>query len=227
MSENEKAEARYSKGDQLAIAHGKSNVGVRGEIFWTGANKYGPGFRYGLKDESGETYWVDEADLGPVEGAPPPPARKPAPSGPAKDPIAKGATVEIIGGKEGVGQSGEIFWTGDSKYGQGMRYGVKTPDGTTYWVDGMFVNQTAGAPARSEGGGGGGGSDGGGGGGFRDDDFRDGGDFQDGGFQQGTPAPAPTPPTFDDDEPPLNDEDVRFDADDFGGGEFSDEDSPF
>lgn len=220
MSENQKPQARYAKGDHLAIAHGKSNVGVRGEIFWTGANKYGPGFRYGLKDESGETYWVDEADLGPVEGAPPPPARKPAPSGPAKDPIAKGATVEITGGKEGVGKSGEVFWTGDSKYGQGMRYGVKTPDGTTYWVDEAFVTQTA-APAPSESGSRGGGE-------FRDD-FRDGGDFRGGDFKDAgdfQDGPAPTPPAFDDDEPPLDDDDVRFDADDFGDSEFTD-DSPF
>ncbi|MFT5353201.1 MAG: hypothetical protein ACI9KE_000399 [Polyangiales bacterium] len=230
MSENEKDAARFSKGDQLAIAHGKSNVGVRGEIFWTGANKYGPGFRYGLKDENGETYWVDEADLGPIEGAPPAPARKAAPTGPAKDPIAKGATVEITSGKEGVGQSGEVFWTGDSKFGQGMRYGVKTPDGTTYWVDGMFVTQTAGAPA-------------GGSNEFREaprsksgsNDFSDGG-FSDGGFSDSgfsdnefSDAPASTPaapPSFGD-EPPLEDDDVRYDADDFGGGEFSDDDSPF
>ena len=241
MSENEKAAARYSKGDQLAIARGKSDVGVRGEIFWTGANKYGPGFRYGLKDESGATYWVDEADLGPVEGAPPPPPRKPAPSGPAQAPIAKGATVKITSGKEGVGQSGEVFWTGDSKYGEGMRYGVKTPDGTTYWVDGTFVTQTGDAPPRSESGGGSSrsdsrassrgesrGSSSARGNDFREDDFGDfrDDDFQDGGFHEST-APAPTPPTFDDDEPPLDDDDVRFDADDFGGGEFSDDDNPF
>ena len=182
----------------MAIAHGKANVGVRGEIFWAGANKYGPGFRYGLKDEHGETYWVDEADLGPVEGAPPPPPPKAAPSGPAKDPIAKGATVEITGGREGVGQSGEIFWTGDSKYGKGMRYGVKTSDGTTYWVDEAFVTQTAAAPARSA---------------DASNDFRDG------------PTSA-APPAFDD-EPPLDDDDVRFDADDFGDDGFSDEDLPF
>lgn len=226
MSENDTGSARYSKGDQLAIARGKADVGVRGEIFWAGANKYGPGFRYGLKDERGATYWVDEADLGPIEGAPPPPPPKPAPSGPAKDPIAKGATVEITGGREGVGKCGEVFWVGDSKFGQGMRYGVKTPDGTTYWVDGMFVDQTAAAPAgssdssdsrrretrsaRSD---------------ESNDDFSD--DFSDD-FNEFSDEPAskpPTPPAFDDDEPPLDDDDVRYDADDFGGDD--DEDMPF
>lgn len=220
MSEDDKASARYSKGDQLAIAHGKSNVGVRGEIFWTGANKYGPGFRYGLKDENGETYWVDEADLGPIEGAPPPPPPKAAPTGPAKDPIAKGATVKITGGREGVGKSGEIFWVGDSKFGQGMRYGIKTPDGTTFWVDGMFVDQTAAAPARASG--------------SNDsprtsrssssNEFNDGGDFNE--FSDVPASSMPTAPPSFDDEPPLEDDDVRYDADDFGG-DFNDEDMPF
>lgn len=202
MSENENAAPRYSKGDQLAIAHGKADVGVRGEIFWSGANKYGPGFRYGLKDQSGVTYWVDEADLGPIEGAPPAPPPKAAPSGPPQDPIPKGATVKITSGKEGVGESGEVFWTGDSKYGQGMRYGVKTPDGTTYWVDGMFVTQTADAPARAS---------------SESDEFRD------GPAARSTPQSAPPA----DDEPPIDDDDVRYDADDFSDDGFSDEDLPF
>ncbi len=47
----------------------------------------------------------------------------------------KGATVRIVGGREGIGEVGEIFWWGDSKFGAGMRAGVTGADGTKYWVD--------------------------------------------------------------------------------------------
>lgn len=47
----------------------------------------------------------------------------------------KGASVRIIGGREGLGEVGEIFWWGDSKFGDGMRAGVTGADGTKYWVD--------------------------------------------------------------------------------------------
>jgi hypothetical protein len=49
--------------------------------------------------------------------------------------FGKGARVKIIGGLEGVGAVGEIFWWGESKYGEGMRAGVSTDDDQTYWVD--------------------------------------------------------------------------------------------
>lgn len=49
--------------------------------------------------------------------------------------FAKGERVRIIGGREGVGEIGEIFWWGDSKFGEGMRAGVTGADGTKYWVD--------------------------------------------------------------------------------------------
>ena len=49
--------------------------------------------------------------------------------------FTKGSKVKIVGGKEGVDAVGEIFWWGDSKYGDGMRAGVKTTGGQTYWVD--------------------------------------------------------------------------------------------
>ncbi|MEM1347433.1 MAG: hypothetical protein AAGI01_02685 [Myxococcota bacterium] len=48
----------------------------------------------------------------------------------------KGVTVKIVGGTDGVGVVGEIFWWGNSKYGEGMRAGVRGPgEEETYWVD--------------------------------------------------------------------------------------------
>ncbi len=49
--------------------------------------------------------------------------------------MEKGARVRIVGGYEGVGEVGDIFWWGESKFGEGMRAGVTAEDGTKYWVD--------------------------------------------------------------------------------------------
>ena len=50
--------------------------------------------------------------------------------------FGKGVRVKIVGGTEGVGKTGNIFWWGESKYGEGMRAGVKGDDADeTYWVD--------------------------------------------------------------------------------------------
>ena len=218
---------KYDKGTSMAIARGKANVGVRGTIFWSGANKYGSGFRYGLKDDSGATYWVDEADLGSPEDAPPAPPSAPQAKPPAgangggpKAPLEKGARVEITGGREGVGAEGEVFWTGDSKFGEGMRYGVKSDEGTTYWVDGAFVNELAGAPkgSGSKGSAKPSGSRRDDASAFRDDrdDFRD--EFSDdlpsaqaiAGEVDVDPASMPEPPPMDD--APFDDSDFRDDA---------------
>ena len=51
--------------------------------------------------------------------------------GPGEGGFGKGARVKIIGGVEGVGHVGEIFWWGESRYGEGMRAGVKGPDEDT------------------------------------------------------------------------------------------------
>lgn len=61
------------------------------------------------------------------------PAQPPRASG--ERAFEKGAKVRILGGREGVGEVGEIFWWGDSKFGDGMRAGVTGEDGTKYWVD--------------------------------------------------------------------------------------------
>ena len=49
--------------------------------------------------------------------------------------FGKGDRVRIVGGREGVGEFGEIFWWGESKFGDGMRAGVTADSGTKYWVD--------------------------------------------------------------------------------------------
>lgn len=54
-------------------------------------------------------------------------------SGPRK--FGKGERVRIIGGREGIGEIGEIFWWGESKFGDGMRAGVSTEAGDKHWVD--------------------------------------------------------------------------------------------
>lgn len=46
----------------------------------------------------------------------------------------KGTRVEITGGRQGVGQTGTIFWKGPNKFGPGERFGVRGDDGSTYWV---------------------------------------------------------------------------------------------
>lgn len=60
--------------------------------------------------------------------------------------MEKGERVEITGGRDGVGQIGEIFWKGPNKFGPGDRYGVRADDGATYWVVEADI-QRSGAPA--------------------------------------------------------------------------------
>lgn len=149
MSDEAEGKPQFAKGDRAAVVSGTKDLGVRGEVFWIGENKYGPGMRYGLRGDDGETYWVDEANIGAEDGAPPAPEPPPADEGP---PIAKGARVEITGGKQGVGVQGEVFWAGESRYGPGMRYGIRAADDETYWVDGRFVQEIEAAPEASGGG---------------------------------------------------------------------------
>lgn len=59
--------------------------------------------------------------------------------------MEKGERVEIVGGRDGVGQIGAIFWKGPNKFGPGDRYGVRADDGATYWVVEAEI-QRSGAP---------------------------------------------------------------------------------
>jgi len=143
VSDEKPSGPRWAKGDQVAVVAGRKNLGVRGEVFWVGENKYGPGWRYGLRDSMGETIWASEDNLGPPEEAPPEPEREVRPV------LEKGTIVEITSGREGVGQQGEVFWVGDSRYGAGKRYGIKAQDGETWWADEAQVEVIS-APAKQE-----------------------------------------------------------------------------
>jgi len=151
MSEEpNKSEPRFDKGERAAIVKGRKGVGVRGEVFWVGPNKYGEGMRFGLKGDDGLTYWVDEADIGTEAEAPPAPP--PPPAGPI---LEKGDRAEIVSGKD-AGKQGEVFWVGQSRYSTDMRYGMKDDDGETYWVDQPIVRKVGGStenpdPPRSDG----------------------------------------------------------------------------
>ncbi len=136
-------ELKLEKGARVAIVAGRKGAGVRGEIFWIGENKYGPGMRYGVRGDDAETYWVDEASLGPESAAPAPPPRQ------AKPPLAKGARVEIVKGRD-KGKLGEVFWVGESKFGVGMRYGVRGDDEETYWVDEQLVEPSDAPPPEGQ-----------------------------------------------------------------------------
>ncbi len=146
----------FDKGDRAAIINGPKDVGVRGAVFWVGENKYGPGMRYGLRGDDGTTYWVDDNQIGKEEDAPPAPEKRPVVDNPGTGSgpgvtFAKGDSVKIIAGSAGVGSVGDVFWSGASKYGEGMRYGVRV-DEDTYWVDGHQVEAAAAGSAAPSGG---------------------------------------------------------------------------
>lgn len=60
--------------------------------------------------------------------------------------MEKGARVRIVGGRQGKGQLGNIFWKGPDKFNGGERFGVKADDGETYWVSERDVEEATGAP---------------------------------------------------------------------------------
>ena len=68
----------------------------------------------------------------------------------AKAKFQKGARVEIVDGRSGVGVSGEIFWKGESRYTDGERLGVRGDDGETYWVDDSEVQAATGEAPKQD-----------------------------------------------------------------------------
>lgn len=48
--------------------------------------------------------------------------------------MEKGARVRITGGRNGKDETGEVFWKGPNKWGEGERLGVRGDNGETYWV---------------------------------------------------------------------------------------------
>jgi hypothetical protein len=137
--------ATYDKGDRVAIVGGRQGIGERCEVFWIGENKYGPGMRYGVKNESGTTYWVDESDVVAEANAGdvPKPAPKPAGEGAS---FERGDHVVIIDGPD-KGQKGEVFWTGASRYSNQSRYGIKSGE-DTFWADANQVEASPDQPKR-------------------------------------------------------------------------------
>lgn len=49
------------RGDRVRWTEGEQPL--EGEVFWLGPNKFGPGTRCGVKDDDGETHWVDSRKL--------------------------------------------------------------------------------------------------------------------------------------------------------------------
>lgn len=121
--------AKFAKGDRVGIVGGRQGKGMRGEVFWIGESRYGKGARYGIRGDDGETYWIDEQQVGAETDVPAPELPEPG------EPLAKGTRVQITRG-EAAGTLGEIFWVGESKYGRGPRYGIRDDGGETHWIDG-------------------------------------------------------------------------------------------
>ena len=95
----------FDKGDRAAIVNGKG-AGTRGEVFWVGENKYGPGMRFGLRGDDGETYWIDETNIGSEDAAPPAPEIPKREAGPA---LSKGDTVRITAGQGAGPRSNRVL----------------------------------------------------------------------------------------------------------------------
>jgi hypothetical protein len=62
------AEESIEKGSRVEIVGGRSGQGAKGEVFWVGPSQYGPGERYGVRGDDGETYWVDGRHVVPEGG---------------------------------------------------------------------------------------------------------------------------------------------------------------
>ena len=121
----------FDRGATVKIVGGKQGVGEVGEIFWWGESKYGDGMRAGVKSPDGETYWVDEADLGwPDEEIP----AEVVEAAKEASEFGRGDRVRVKSGKD-QGAEGTIFWWGESKWGKGMRAGVETGEGEKLWID--------------------------------------------------------------------------------------------
>ncbi len=118
------------KGDRVKIVDGNGS-GQHGEVFWTGANKWGPGSRLGVRGDDGETYWVNEDDTEPST------AEAPAPD--PGETFQKGDRVAFT--QRGQQGEGAVFWTGKSRSG-GQRLGVRPDDSEdAVWLDARFARR--------------------------------------------------------------------------------------
>lgn len=62
----------FEKGDRVRIVAGDAK-GHSGTVFWVGESKFGPGKRFGVRGDDGETYWADQGEAEATD--------EPAPSG--------------------------------------------------------------------------------------------------------------------------------------------------
>ncbi|MAC26129.1 MAG: hypothetical protein CMN31_09325 [Sandaracinus sp.] len=69
----------------------------------------------------------------------------------SEKPLVKGDRVHVRRlGKADV--TGKIYWVGPSKYGPGLRFGVKADDGSKHWCDEEDVERVDGGPKEGPGG---------------------------------------------------------------------------
>jgi hypothetical protein len=129
--------SKIDKGTRVRITAGRAE-GVTGSVFWKGENKYGPGERYGVRGDDGETHWVS-ADQVEASDAP-------EPEGETFD---KGDRVRFQ--TDGEERTGTVFWTGDNRHGAGQRLGVNPDDGDgrddAVWLNALGVERLEGDSA--------------------------------------------------------------------------------
>ena len=117
------------KGDRVKIVAGQGE-GRCGQVFWVGANKWGPGQRLGVRGDDGQTWWVSEADA--ESSDEPAPVVEPGPTFQRGDEV-----VCTVGGGQ---VRGTVFWVGESRRGSGQRLGVRPDDDDeAVWLDARFA----------------------------------------------------------------------------------------
>lgn len=122
---------KIDKGARVRVTEGPKE-GVTGTVFWKGPNKYGPGERFGVRGDDGQTHWIDGATLALTDAE--------VPTGHTFD---RGDRVAF---KDGDGERfGTVFWTGKSRHGPGQRLGVN-PDGAEGRDDAVWIDALAARP---------------------------------------------------------------------------------
>ncbi|MBT3220611.1 MAG: hypothetical protein HN348_16115, partial [Proteobacteria bacterium] len=59
----------------------------------------------------------------------------------------KGTRVRIVKGRNGIDQTGTVFWEGPNKFGSGTRLGIEGDNGQTYWIPTDNVEELGAAAA--------------------------------------------------------------------------------
>lgn len=123
------------KGKRVKVVKGRKAKGVEGTVFWHGKNKYGDGMRVGIKSDDGETHWVDVTHVEELEdGTEAAEEAATAEQAETTESLPPKGTRVAWDDEHGT-SCGEVFWTGQNKYGPGMRLGVKDEAGETHWID--------------------------------------------------------------------------------------------